>query len=489
MTSPLAVFMMCLALAAPAHAAGIPVVGCPGDVQTGQEPPPANTSRRLPLDGEHAAALAWYFHGSMGVLAPRGWHCRALSGSNGTSLYVAPRQADTVNLLRPDSRGIPGPAVQLSVAAGSTSGRFTAARRIARLFPHERKFVDDVIAEGIEPASAFPSGPYPRDQMVRRGPNAIRYQTPADADGLGYDSWLARGDRPITGVVILMDSDRSVLSLAVRLPRELRNLGDVIAGQVEADNPPLPLAGEADVVMGRAAATRFVYASKPVHPFCVDFPADSARWNPLAFSDCTRAEIAPVVETGGWRSADHPREGNFPGGYISYRVLASKGNRILVATAGSGGGSGIHSTLRWYSVEEGRIFISKEEMGGDRCAGGLSGFEVKDGLIEFGRDMPATTVIGLSGAGIDPRSRALLNGSPVDCDGTARYRYDPATERMQMISLTLNPPPSESEAGRRDTQSCFDGLARRFTKPLSPDDLEGIGRAFASGCAAGSAKP
>jgi hypothetical protein len=482
-----ALLMACMAVMSVSHAATVPAVGCASDGQSGPKSAPAPAARQIQLDGEIAAGLAWYFDSSIGVLAPRGWYCLALSGSGGTSLYVTPRQLSSPEMLNAGFKGIQGPAVQLSVAEGGTSGRFIAARRIARLFPHERKFVDDVIAENIEPASAFPSGPYLRDSLAWRGPNAVEYQTAAAAEGLGYDSWLARGDRPITGAVILLDSEHSVLSLAVRLPQELREAGKAIARQVEADNPSMPVAGESRVVTGEAAARLFVSQGKPVHPFCVNFAADSARWNAVALSTCSNAAVVPVTRPDGWREAEYPRN---DGPYMStpfssYLVLASKGERFLLATENSGGGTGQFSRLRWVRLAGGQLSLSKEEKDGDRCVGGLSGYAAKRGMIEFDQSLSASGIISLSGVAIDKSVAGGLREAPPFCDGAARYRYDPATEKMQLVSVKLNVPELPAITAK-DPQACLDRLVRQKGRKtvLQPDELEKFGQAFVDACIA-----
>jgi len=68
-----------------------------------------------------------------------------------------------------------GPAIQLSVAVGDTSGRFEVAQIIARVFPSHRNFVRDVIAEDIEPASNFPFGPFPKDKLTYKSKELVEY--------------------------------------------------------------------------------------------------------------------------------------------------------------------------------------------------------------------------------------------------------------------------------------------------------------------------
>ena len=107
-----------------------------------------------------ARSLAYYASAGLGVLAPRGWYCFELYGSSGLTLIVTPERHDARDLFRPDSH-LTGPVIQLSFFFGDTSGRFLVAQVAARLFPVKKSFVQQIIDEGIEPPSDFPSGPYP----------------------------------------------------------------------------------------------------------------------------------------------------------------------------------------------------------------------------------------------------------------------------------------------------------------------------------------
>ncbi len=204
----------------PAAAATVPVVGCPTDGQIGPEPAPKSGTKHVTLDARAASALAYYRNADIGVLGPRGWHCLVLEGSNGTTIYVTPeRLAANALMFGKKFKGLSGDAIQLSVSLGETSGRFEAAKIMARVFPQNRIFVDKVIAEKMEPASNFVFGPYPTDRLTRRSEAMVEYQTPANSKGLGTDSRLLPNPSPILGMVFLGEDD-SVLSLSVRLPQD-----------------------------------------------------------------------------------------------------------------------------------------------------------------------------------------------------------------------------------------------------------------------------
>lgn len=196
--------------------ASVPFVGCPSDGQQGPQPAPrSGTVPAVPAAA--AAQLAYYASGDLGVLAPRGWHCFGLYGSNGSILIVTPEPHGSRDLLAYPSQPLRGPAVQLTWSDGGTSGRFEVARVIALAFPAQMAFARRVAAEGI--GDPLPSGPYPTDHMVRLRPNAVGYTTPAGREGLGTASRLAPSGRPIDGLAVLdTTGDWNLIKIDVRLP-------------------------------------------------------------------------------------------------------------------------------------------------------------------------------------------------------------------------------------------------------------------------------
>ena len=127
----------------------VPFVGCKSDGQAGYRPPPRGKSLRFPISSEQANQLAFYqaADDGPGVLAPRGWHCYDVYGSNGGALYIAP-QAITAGQYSGESGGFIGPAVEVQGEVGDTSGREAVARAIARVFPSHKAFVQQVIEIG-----------------------------------------------------------------------------------------------------------------------------------------------------------------------------------------------------------------------------------------------------------------------------------------------------------------------------------------------------
>ena len=212
-----------IALAAPAappHVVGVPTVTCPSDGQQGPQPAPEPRGSVVDLPGEVAANLALYIAAEgLGVLAPRGWNCLELSGSNGTILIVTPER-HTLE----DAHDLRGPAVQISHSFGGTSGRFAVAEAIARLFPEQMDFANEVFAEGIVDPPV-PPGPFPDDELQRLNANAVRFTTPAARPGLGTASLLIPDSDPIHGLVVLVGSEEpDLVQVNVRLPARQSDL-------------------------------------------------------------------------------------------------------------------------------------------------------------------------------------------------------------------------------------------------------------------------
>jgi hypothetical protein len=221
-------------------AATVPFFGCASDGQAGLLKAPSGKSRVVAIPAVAAKRLAYYkAEYSEGVLAPRGWHCFSTYGSNGASLFVSPDPIDSKTVLLSENwKGFAGPAVQLSVSIGGTSGRFDVAKVVARVFPAYKAFAQKVIAEEIEPASDFPFGPYPADNLTYRGQNVVEFETPANSEGLGTNSRLLKNASPIDGVAIIAGEDTDLIQLFARVANIDQDLVPYMIRQVESEVAP-----------------------------------------------------------------------------------------------------------------------------------------------------------------------------------------------------------------------------------------------------------
>ncbi len=218
------------------RAVSVPFVGCPSDGQTGPIEAPQGTSVPVTATREVAERLALYkSSGDFGALAPRGWHCFGVYGSGGDLLFITPEPIDASGAFSIGQRGLGGPAITMEYSAGGTSGRFRVAEIIARVFPEYRAFVQSVREMFDTRADQFPAGPYPADKLVYPSARVVEFRTPAQADGLGTDARLKKGDSPIDGVAILVGKHPDLLLLAVRLSRDLASLTPTIVHQMELD--------------------------------------------------------------------------------------------------------------------------------------------------------------------------------------------------------------------------------------------------------------
>jgi len=187
-----------------------------------------------------AAKLANYASGSgLGVLAPRGWSCFGTVGSDGDELLVTTDPDDARKHFMNTRPGFRGPVVYLTHRLGGTSGRFSVAEVIMRVFPDHKAFAEGVTQ--MFPYMKFAVGPYPGDRLTYKSKTIVEYTTPARTDGLGTYARLEKNDRPIDGVAILIDqAEPDLLLLAVRLPQDLKEAVSTIVHQVERDTEHHP---------------------------------------------------------------------------------------------------------------------------------------------------------------------------------------------------------------------------------------------------------
>lgn len=210
-----------------ASAATVPLVLCPTAGEVGPQTAPNQPPRTVDVSPAQAAQLAYFQpEDGPGVLAPRGWHCLDLYGSNGDILLLTPEQPST-------SKGFAGPAIQVTVRGGNSSGRFDVARLILRYFPSYRKFADTVRAEGQE--TIDPAKPYPNDKLLHQDKRSVETLTPAHAAGFGTASRLLANDQPIHGLAMLVGGTPDLLLAQARLPPAMAALIEPLFRQLRQD--------------------------------------------------------------------------------------------------------------------------------------------------------------------------------------------------------------------------------------------------------------
>lgn len=234
-----AVLIAGIGFTTPAYAAtsaDVTFVGCKSDGQAGPQDAPSGEPKTIAISPQLAQRVAYYkASDGKGVLGPRGWYCFGTYGSSGSNLYVTPMPLKSADLFSDSWKGISGYGIQLSESNGDASGRFDVAEIIARVFPAHLAFVRRVIAEGVEPATSFPYGPYPADKLTYKSEDAVEYVTPPYTEGLGAKSFLIKDADPINGVALLTGEELSLTHLSVRLSPGMSDLLPVITRQVEQD--------------------------------------------------------------------------------------------------------------------------------------------------------------------------------------------------------------------------------------------------------------
>lgn len=200
------------ALLATAHAentptAQVPFVGCPGigGPDPGPWPVPKGAPRVLPSPPTGRAARIAYYRANWGpgVFAPRGWHCQAWGGADGSFIIVTPTAPPAVIPREP----VKGPGVIAIESYGGTGGRFEVAEVSARLFPKVMAdFIARVKAEGFPYPDFSKIKAFPDDQYTYLTLKLVKFTTPAHQEGIGTGIFVPSRD-PVRGVVSLSPGD------------------------------------------------------------------------------------------------------------------------------------------------------------------------------------------------------------------------------------------------------------------------------------------
>ena len=215
--------------------ASVPFVGCRSDGQIGPLDAPTRENKTVSIGSQSARRFAFYQAANgFGVLAPRGWYCFGIYGSGGGTLFVSPQPMEALLPFKADWGGFSEPVITVTHRFGDTSGRFSVAEIIARVFPTYMVFAN-AVADDFPQGDQFRVGPYPYDKLTYRSKRVVEFVTPARTDGLGTYWTVKKNDSPISGVAALVGKTPDLLLLSVRLPRDLADLTSAIVRQVERD--------------------------------------------------------------------------------------------------------------------------------------------------------------------------------------------------------------------------------------------------------------
>ena len=205
--------------------ATVPFVGCPEMEQGTYVAPPRTNAATVAVDSGTAQRLAYYGSQSLGLAAPRGWHCIAFSGSSGATLLVVPTPIDT----SARDTSLSGSGIEMVSWDGGTSGRFGVATYSSRLFPGVgASFVNRVKAESLVSAKEFERGPYRGDVVAYPSKLVAQVTTPANGHGFGTEGRLAAGEAIRSIVVLDTTGEWGLTAVRIRLPRSMTSLESVL---------------------------------------------------------------------------------------------------------------------------------------------------------------------------------------------------------------------------------------------------------------------
>ena len=225
-------FLCCAAAAAGAADIQLraPSIICPFSDQSEPSKLQIGEPVTIPADQQPMAGQIAFYHAehSPGVFAPKGWSCRAWSGSNGTFLAVTPQRILPPYYPLPT---ITGPAVTVDSWDASSSGRFHVAIIAAQLFSADGgEFSARVRQDHLISDASFTTAHSPDDDLRYVSDRIVEYTTAANRKGLGTDSMLDSSNSPIRGLITLdlKNESNALTEIRVKLPPNLTPVADAI---------------------------------------------------------------------------------------------------------------------------------------------------------------------------------------------------------------------------------------------------------------------
>ena len=106
-------------------------------------------------------------------------------------------------------------------------------------------------------------------------------------------------------------------------------------------------------------------------------------------------------------------------------------------------------------------------------------------VLLFSQSQSAQDLIASSGVAVPAAVKDALRSGYSACDGSALYRYDLNTERMQITGVQLNQP-DPPDVEDKTPQACFDRLVISYGKTarvrLSLEQMKRFGQQFLASC-------
>lgn len=124
--------------------------------------------------------------------------------------------------------------------------------------------------------------------------------------------------------------------------------------------------------------------------------------------------------------------------YFSYDVLAQDGEKFIVSTSESGGGTGIFSDIRILEVKGNTIEVVDNFAGGDRCTGGLMECNYEKGKVYYSTNITPEDLLILGLDEHSPTYDIALDWCAMCCIGTADFEYVVQTGESTLVSITID---------------------------------------------------
>lgn len=163
--------------------------------------------------------------------------------------------------------------------------------------------------------------------------------------------------------------------------------------------------------------------------------------------------IEGYTGTGFYFGDDPETRGGMRPAFIAYKYLGEVEGRLAIELVGSGGGTGVFTTLFTAAREGDTLTAIDTYAGGDRCNGGITDASVKDGTLHYAFNITPYDVMLLNGApptpGIEPYDD--IAACAACCFGEALYEG----HRFMGVRIPKDYVASGAAEGQ-DVQACFD---------------------------------
>ncbi len=237
------------------------------------------------------------------------------------------------------------------------------------------------------------------------------------------------------------------------------------------DAPPVTIIEHNEPAPANPDAPELLVDGKPADPLCFApylMREDALKTLSLDTANCapsmtaTHKDFTPIegyTGTGYYWNEDPEAQGMRPA-FIAYKVLGETAKGLALELLGSGGGTGVFSTLITAKRDGNTLTVTDTVTGGDRCNGGLSDAAVSDGKLTYAVNITPYDFLTL---GIETPPEGLEAYDDIDacaacCMGEALYE-DGAFIGVQLPEKFV----ATERPAEQTKQICFDRIMSEQT--------------------------